>query len=573
MSLNKLAKQVQKKGRNGDTQLVHMTRGEVAGLSALAKHATGKPLPRNPDTGLPEASVLKSMLPTILGFAANFVVPGSGMLVGAATGALTNKQDPLTGALLGGVGGMGGGQLAAGLTTAGANAAASGVAGAATDTAAQTAATEAAKSAAQQNIAQQAMGLSAEQAAQNTASSMAANGPASTIAGRAGLAMDGFKSLGSMDGMKAFVGSAADKAAGTAATGMGGGYEAMMAAGKAAAPLMMAQPQGGGGEEEAAGEIPEYRYDAGYTGGQRLAGSGETSQRKWFDHKFTRMADGGAVPPPQRDVPQATAQPALPPQQMPGKPPEALWQMRPYGPGTSPGGMSGQSRDAFEYLMGRGGRQPTAPVPAPAPAPMPDMGTGIGGLPTYDGNDATNRWAPETGGGRGGTNMVGIMDNGQQIGRHQVGIGLPGEMGEGFGDDLGSRWQYRRYGEEREFADGGAVGLESGGFVIPADVVAAAGAGSSNAGMEALAKKLGAKPIQGSGDGQSDSIPASIDGKHKARVARDEMMLTRQQVAQLGGGDGAKGAKKLYAMMDRIRKQATGHTKQMRPVKLDKAMK
>ena len=64
MSLHVLADHMASKGRNGDSMLVHMTPGEVAGLHALAaKH--GGSLTTNPDTGLPEANFLKSLLPMI----------------------------------------------------------------------------------------------------------------------------------------------------------------------------------------------------------------------------------------------------------------------------------------------------------------------------------------------------------------------------------------------------------------------------------------------------------------------------------------------------------------------------
>jgi hypothetical protein len=117
-------------------------------------------------------------------------------------------------------------------------------------------------------------------------------------------------------------------------------------------------------------------------------------------------------------------------------------------------------------------------------------------------------------------------------------------------------------------AEGGVVALQTGGFVFPADVVAAVGAGSSSAGLETLAKKFGATPVSGTGHGQSDDVQATIDGTQPARVARDEATLDAEQVAAIGGGDPKKGAKKLYAMMDRIRKQSMGHTNQMRPVKM-----
>ena len=80
MSLHVLADHMASKGRNGDSMLVHMTPGEVAGLHALAlKH--GGELTINPDTGLPEASFLKSLLPMLAGAALNFFVPGLGAVL------------------------------------------------------------------------------------------------------------------------------------------------------------------------------------------------------------------------------------------------------------------------------------------------------------------------------------------------------------------------------------------------------------------------------------------------------------------------------------------------------------
>jgi hypothetical protein len=112
-----------------------------------------------------------------------------------------------------------------------------------------------------------------------------------------------------------------------------------------------------------------------------------------------------------------------------------------------------------------------------------------------------------------------------------------------------------------------AGGMAKGGFVVPADVVSALGNGSTNAGLRALKSKFGAvKHIKGKGDGLSDSIPTSIDGKQPARVADGEAYIDPKTVAKVGGGDSKKGAKKLYAMMDKIRSQAHGKTTQQRKV-------
>jgi hypothetical protein len=123
MSLELAAKHLASRGRNGDTELVHMTKDEVAGLQALAKAHGGK-LTTNPDTGLPEAFFLAALLPTLLGGAGATL--GMGKLgiaaLGAGVGALMNRRNPLMGAVMGGLGAFGGAGLAGGLMAAGAGA-------------------------------------------------------------------------------------------------------------------------------------------------------------------------------------------------------------------------------------------------------------------------------------------------------------------------------------------------------------------------------------------------------------------------------------------------------------------
>ena len=117
-----------------------------------------------------------------------------------------------------------------------------------------------------------------------------------------------------------------------------------------------------------------------------------------------------------------------------------------------------------------------------------------------------------------------------------------------------------------------AGGLAAGGFVVPADVVAHFGNGSSSSGLALLKAKLGAKPIKGKGDGMSDSIPTHIDGKEKALVANDEAYIDPRMVKRIGGGDIKAGSEKLYAMMDKIRKARTGTPKQGKQINPNKFM-
>jgi len=119
-------------------------------------------------------------------------------------------------------------------------------------------------------------------------------------------------------------------------------------------------------------------------------------------------------------------------------------------------------------------------------------------------------------------------------------------------------------------AKGGSLDMKDGGFVVPADVVSHLGNGDTDAGLAVLANKTGARPIKGKGDGMSDSIRASINRTQPARVASGEAYIDREQVAQLGNGDQKRGSKKLYAMMDKVRKARTGTAKQGRQINADR---
>lgn len=121
MSLHQLAQQVQSKGRGEDTQLIHMTPGEVQGLQSLAmKH--GGSLTINPQTGLPEAGFLSSLLPTILGLGLAPFTGGlsAAMLVG---GGYTLATGSLKKGLMAGLGAYGGAGLGSSLSSLGAGAA------------------------------------------------------------------------------------------------------------------------------------------------------------------------------------------------------------------------------------------------------------------------------------------------------------------------------------------------------------------------------------------------------------------------------------------------------------------
>jgi len=68
--------------------------------------------------------------------------------------------------------------------------------------------------------------------------------------------------------------------------------------------------------------------------------------------------------------------------------------------------------------------------------------------------------------------------------------------------------------------------------------------------------------LDGAGDGMSDSIPATIEGKQPARLADGEFVVPADVVSHIGNGSSKAGSKRLYAMLDKVRKARTGHTKQ-----------
>jgi hypothetical protein len=103
------------------------------------------------------------------------------------------------------------------------------------------------------------------------------------------------------------------------------------------------------------------------------------------------------------------------------------------------------------------------------------------------------------------------------------------------------------------YADGGEVELSDGAFVLDARTVSELGNGSSNAGLEAL-RRIGGRPVEGPGDGVSDSVPARIGRDQPARVARDEAIIPADAVKRIGGGSAKRGADKLYSLMDKAHK-------------------
>jgi hypothetical protein len=120
---------------------------------------------------------------------------------------------------------------------------------------------------------------------------------------------------------------------------------------------------------------------------------------------------------------------------------------------------------------------------------------------------------------------------------------------------------YKRAG--LKYVEGPKSGIEKlgGGFSE-----AAAGGGLSHLG----GYSDGGRMLKGPGDGMSDDIPAMIGKKQPARLADGEFVVPADVVSHLGNGSTDAGAKKLYGMMDKIRKARTGKKAQGKQINPNK---
>jgi hypothetical protein len=436
MSLEIAAKHLASKGRGPDTQLVHMSPREVAGLQALAMSHGGS-LSINPETGLPEAGFLDNLLPTIIGAGLMFATGGTAAplvagisnpaLIGLGIGGLeTLRTGDLSKGVMAGLGAYGGAGLTAGLAGPGmtvANPQAAQVA------AQQAGAATAAEQAAMQNaIAAQAapgsgglqsitLGDAASfpqipQSAFDVGSHIedinmlgAGVTPPTLTPPESGIAM-GDMGITEAD-MRAYRSQLREPTFAERLKAMPGKDLAKYGL-AAAAPVLLAPPE----VKAPAADTEQYRYaytpgriadpEAGYTGAS-------TGERMYFQPQYTRLADGGTVE-----------------------------------------NMS--SANVYDMQRARGG--------------VSDLGVD--------------------------------MSTGQQ------------RMAAGGMSHLG------------DYSDGGRL-------------------------------------LRGPGDGVSDSIPATIANKRPARLADGEFVIPARIVSELGNGSTEAGARKLYAMMDRVQR-ARGKT-------------
>ena len=506
-----LAKQVQSQGRGNDTMLVHMTPREVGGLQSLAKAAGGS-LTTNPHTGLPEAGFLEAILPTIAGVAlaaTGIGAPAAALMVGAADTAITGDLGKGLMAGLGAFGGAGLGSALGGLGAAG------GTAATGLDAAGQSTAF----------LANEAAGVAGDTAGVTAATGAAnlAPGASAVVPWNAGSTADSFSNIGQGVenlGNKGGLSDLWTNFKGATNGGMLGDYGATAGAAGLASPFLMPE------EYKAPDKKPwdytnPFHYTPRAVSFPSAPRTGDSSEYSYFTPTNPwspplHMADGGVVNRP-------------PPGYLAGRSPEFNYNVR----GASDGarGLTLQPNMNSAY-----GKDYTHLSP---------MGVALARYKLEQQQAATNL-AQQRGIVRGQP-LQSTAPSGIVTGLATQPVAGP-QGAQSYTQPRSIINAQQGFGTKR-FAGGGET-LRDGAFVVDARTVSELGNGSSGAGQDVLAR-LGGKPINGPGDGVSDSIRASVGGVQEARVARDEVKFEPEAVARVGGGDAKRGAKKLYAIMDR----------------------
>jgi hypothetical protein len=533
--------------------LIHMTPGEVGGLQALAM-ASGGSLSINPETGLPEAGFLSNILPTVLGLGLAATGVGAPLAAGIVGAGATAVTGDLGKGLMAGLGAFGGASLAGGLGIGKAGEQALQAANAAQADKVLTLADKVPASEFASALGDSGVGstlsqgvldgsgswvegaqnlynaqiVPAAQFGQTAASTATSTTPSVAMQAFQKAAEDATKGPGIFDKFSAF-----------SRQGLPGGIAQKAApylAGYGVVEPLMRPPEMevmDSGEDEF--EIPEYgqrrlrpRIDPNYPEGEISffdpMGFERTGQSVYSS---VDMAEGDEVPAPTRGL-GATLAAQLPEY-------TRMFQTSPgpvsgvpfgYGAGQAPSEqiraqLLNQPIDA-DVGMIQPGREPTFDI---AEAPRNRFGNlalgglgnlaGLGNLGAYGDFDFSNMDFSNLGSMVGGPNVSSTAPINQARRAAQP--------------QPQPRPQLTQFSPE-------PMPIESGGFVMPARETAEFGNGSTMAGQDILAQ-LGGMPIQGPGDGVSDSIPAMIDGEQPAALADGETYFPPQTVEAMGGAD------------------------------------
>jgi hypothetical protein len=473
MSLHVAAQHLASKGRDGDTELVHMTKGEIRGLQGLAL-AHGGSLSINPDTGLVEASFLKRILPMIAG-AGLMMIPGVGPL--AAAGMVGGFEGLRTGdigkGLMAGLGAYGGAGLAQGLSAAG--------------------------------------------------------GTAAGLESGAGAVGSDAATMGTTEGMTRAL---------TADTGVGSsmGINSFDAANLGQTPL---------DPTKVTNFADAYSKGAAPSLTNMGRGIGQLGSEVGRSAVYSGMPTG-TLPALGGTVANAMT-PEAPP--MPGTPEEEeRYKGSPY---------------RYNLASNFGGSTPVRPNPYYRPTGLGyaeggDIMMAAGG--TYDDEPMGDISGMAAGG------IAGYKAGGLKMKTMSLGEGIARDTD----TDTASLNAFEA--AKKRMAKINKAANMPKNYTAQMPKVRGLGELAAAAGGSIGGYSDGGRMLKGPGDGMSDSIPATIGKRQPARLADGEFVVPADVVSHIGNGSTDAGARKLYAMMDKVRKARTGKKKQAPAVKTSKFM-
>jgi len=567
MGLHRTAHYLKTKGRNGDTELVHMTPDEVKGLQAIALRHGGS-LTINPDTGLPEANFLKRALPTIAGIGVGAMTMNP-MLGAAVAGGLTMATGgSLMQGLMAGVGAYGGAGMMSGLAEAGA-----------TQIAAESASQATQQAAVSSGLTQMGGGSQLIAAPEGTlflpggsAENLVNLSPV-TGAAPAGLPTAGLNVMPQMPILSSPAQAAEALKSGALSAdqyaNFAQNYAQNVPAATGADTMTMANlkrgvgigPQGFSPTNLATNVYDLVKKDptkavmaaaplltnmetekSGGPAGYQSDGYDERLKKYRLSPNYQAYEAPRPNPYYSAQYPTYAAEGGIMQSYQAGGPVERMSMantaMNPQG-GLYPMGMIDKTQYATPTQ-----RPVSAELVGEAPAyersnPMLMASGGIAGF-------AAGKYLP-----KGNPGIYRDIDPSTR--------GLSAKAAE----EVQRKKLMGRFGIP--MAEMPKTGIKSLGGDF-SDVGAAGGTASLGGYSD------GGRMLKGPGDGMSDSIPASIGNKQPARLADGEFVVPADVVSHLGNGSTDAGARKLYSMMDKIRKARTGRKKQAPAVKVDRYM-
>jgi len=561
MSLQQAAQHLAAQGRGKDTTLVHMTPNEVRGLQQIAMAAGGS-LSINPSTGLPEAGFLDDMMPMIIGaglIAATGGAAAPGVLAGMTPGMIGlgvgGVQALRTGNLMEGVkaglGAYGGAGLAGGLMGMGATS--PGIMEAANASADPIGSLAQAKQATVPLTGFDALQSGAQQAMSDPTSALRSMGGGSAL-----------KGAGMVAGAAApFLLQEDDSTPPPTATDKDMGQRYSYSAGPTTPFPQPDVPRAGSPEQFQSFGKEQRFFTPSYTKinadqAKSLYGFAEGGETTFkYDpgkQQYEAIKQGQSRSPTTQELVNSSV-----------------------GSGRVDSGGGGSAGDGFGTSGASGSSM--------------GLGHGIGAISA---GQALSGYGSMLGGMMPGGMLAAMVGSGllssgiaqlgeAEAGAHSMGgdfaghagldagsFGYGSDAGWGAGDQGGWGGDAGGYGGDAGGdAGGGGDGGGGGGDGGGGGGGDGGGGGEANGGlMHAYAAgggynlgdySDGGRLLRGPGDGVSDSIPAMIGKKQPARLADGEFVVPARIVSELGNGSTEAGARKLYAMMDRVQ-SARGKT-------------